>query len=562
MLEMLSGYTPKDLGFGDEFESYRVDPSSGREVQLEAIEYGVTCDKRFCAMSIPTGIGKSLIAVSIAKITGLRTVILTATKALQEQYSSAFKKYGLVDIKGRSNYQCNNNPELDCRDGGVVGCNCCNGHGCAYEVMRDRARNSNLVSANYAFWMNVNDHAGGLERTEREKLWKGENPVECLILDEGHVADVWLEGYLSTKIYEKEIKRWCDGKLIGDNIDQWKDISSMAMGDLEAEIEIAKQGLLVKGHRSSKLEVNELHNLERLYQKFERINGIKDDWIIEKFEGTRYGRLWSFDVIWPGRYSEQYLFCNVPKVIVMSATLRPKTMGLLGVKKEDFNFNEWPRVFAANRNPIYNIPAKNVDGKDIRIDRRIKNEDLITWVDHIDGIIAGRLDRKGLIQTVSYDRAKYLIDNSKYSEYMCGNTSDPESDTAVQVAETFRNSKPPKILVSPSFSMGWDFEGESCEYVIVCKIPFKNSNSKVQKERELRDPKYSSYMAMQELIQSSGRAMRSFEDRSEIFLTDGHVNWFLYQNKSLGSAWFINAVRKVNQIPKAPIRLADEKKIR
>ena len=44
------------------------------------------------------------------------------------------------------------------------------------------------------------------------------------------------------------------------------------MGDLEAEIEAYKGELLAsKGKRVSKLEVDKLHSLEKLYSKFERI---------------------------------------------------------------------------------------------------------------------------------------------------------------------------------------------------------------------------------------------------------------------------------------------------
>jgi Rad3-related DNA helicase len=232
----------------------------------------------------------------------------------------------------------------------------------------------------------------------------------------------------------------------------------------------------------------------------------------------------------------------------------------LGISKEVSEFKEWDRVFPANRNPIYSVPAKgdkNGGNKEyeIRIDRKTSNHDLSVWVEHIDCIIDGRMDRKGLIQTVSYDRAKYIIEHSRHADIMLGNTSDPDSDTAAQIAEAFRKADAPKILVSPSFSMGWDFPRSECEYIIVAKIPFKPQQSKVMKARENRDKQYGAYMAMQELIQSCGRGMRSFDDRCEVICVDGHLSWFLYANKSLACGWFVNAVRKVNSIPTAPIKL-------
>jgi Rad3-related DNA helicase len=238
----------------------------------------------------------------------------------------------------------------------------------------------------------------------------------------------------------------------------------------------------------------------------------------------------------------------------MSATLRPKTLGLLGVGKEHYEFKEWQRIFPAHRHPIYSIPARYQD-KDVRIDRRTTEEQMHAWVEHIDKIIEGRLDRKGIIQTVSYDRQKYLFEHSRHSQHFIGNTNDPDSETASQIADAFRRSRAPQVLVSPSFATGWDFPGEGCEYVIVCKVPFKPNQGKVQKAREERDKQYGAYLAMIDLVQSAGRGMRSADDRCEVFVVDGHLSWFLHQNSSLAPQWFVHGVRKMAEIPKAAEKL-------
>ena len=229
-------------------------------------------------------------------------------------------------------------------------------------------------------------------------------------------------------------------------------------------------------------------------------------------------------------------------------------MSLLGVGKDEYEFREWNRIFPGNRHPIYSIPARR-DGKDIRIDRRTTREDLQAWVDHIDSIIDGRLDRRGIIQTVSYERQRFLFDHSRHREHFLGNTADPDSDTAAEIAEEFRVAVPPRILVSPSFSTGWDFPGRECEYIVLCKVPFKGNGSKVQKVREERDPQYGAYGAMLEMVQGAGRGMRSSDDQCEVFVVDGHVNWFLFQNKNLAPGWFVRGLRKVVEIPEPPEKL-------
>lgn len=557
MLEILEGYKPKDLGL-DGYAEFRKDPQTGQEVQLEVIEFAAYCDKRFAAVSAPTGFGKQLIALSLMKLLGARSVALTGTKGLQDQYKRDGEQYGLCDVRGRGNYQCGDFANLDCRGGVSVGCRYTNGRGCEYERVKQKARNAESVSANYAYWLAVNDKATGLERGEEEAALFGENPVELLILDEAHEAPQILSDYLACRVYEGELRKWIgdDVKRMSDDIQEWKTAlkNEQVVENLRAEIRTMGMELAHLGKRATKEHVVELHKLEGTLQKAERISGMQDDWVCEKREGTRWGRQWNFDVIWPGRYAEQYLFCGVEKIVVMSATLRPKTMSLLGVGREDYEFREWQRIFPANRHPIYSIPAR-VDGKDVRVDRRTTDQQLRAWVDHIDLIIDMRLDRKGIIQTVSYDRQKFFMEHSRHAGIMMGNTQDPESDSAAEAAERFKKMPAPCLLVSPSFNTGWDFPGDSCEFIVICKVPFKPNRGKVQKAREERDKQYGAYQAMIELVQGAGRGMRSAEDRCEVFLCDGHVSWFLNQNKALAPDWFVKGVRRVMEVPKAPEKL-------
>ena len=556
-LDVLEGLRPVDLGLDpSEFPEYRRDARTGREVQLEVIEFGSYCEKRVAATNAPTGIGKQVIAVSIAKITNMRTVIGTATKALQDQYVRKLGHAGLVEIKGRANYQCAGFGHVDCRGGVTLGCKYSKGPSCPYRGALERARGSGLVVANYAYWLTANDKGGGLARVGEDREDFGDNPVELLVLDEADQAPRWLEEYLAVRVYEGEVKRWCDPKRLGEEVTEWVGLAGGVLDGLGEDLKARTVVLKGKGRSATKTELDEHHRLEKLKSKLERIKGMSGgDWVIERRDGTRWGREWRFDVVWPGRYAEQYLFCKVGKVVMMSATLRPKTLGLLGVSRGEYEFREWPRVFPANRHPIYLCPARGDDGKEVRVDRRTTEADMGLWLEHLDRILDGRLDRRGIIQTVSYDRAKYILDSSRHRDSMLGNTSDPDSETAVEIAEEFRRREPPAILVSPSFAIGWDFPGVECEYIIVCKVPFKPSMGKVGRAREQRDAQYSAYLTMQELVQGCGRGMRSEDDRCEVFVTDGHLGWFLGKFGSLGPDWFKLAVRRVSEIPVAPEKL-------
>jgi Rad3-related DNA helicase len=234
----------------------------------------------------------------------------------------------------------------------------------------------------------------------------------------------------------------------------------------------------------------------------------------------------------------------------MSATLRPTALTMLNIDKEDRAFREWPRVFPAQYTPIYHI--KNNDS--VRMDSKADDERLRKWVQMIDSVIDARLDRKGLIHTVSYLRQDFLLHHSRHRDLMIANTQDPEMPTAVEAVELFKSAAAPALLVSPSFSTGWDFPGVTCEYQIIAKVPFPDTRNKLMRARLERSQVYGNWLTMQDLVQACGRGTRSEKDRCEIFIVDDHISWFFYRNRNLAPRWF--EIVRVSEIPPAPPKLA------
>lgn len=558
-LSILDGYKPSDFGLdADVYPEYRKDPVTGQEVQLEVIEFAAYCEKRFACASAPVGIGKMLIAITLAKLTGLRTCIVVPYKGLERQYLDELGAH-VVGIRGRANYQCGDYANLDCRGGLSMGCRYASGNGCEYERKVHDAREAQVLVTNYDYWLNKNAHGGGLKRKDEEAELFGDNPIELLILDEGDESADKLSEYLACRIYENEIKRWIDPRELGDKIETWKAFVKAHAGELDAEIRTAGMELAHLGRKATAQQVAVLHGLEKLKDKFERIAGIQDDWVLEERVGTKWGRMWAFDVIWPGRYAEAHLFLGVPKVVIMSGTLTPKDLSLIGVAKEQYEYRQWPSIFPIAKQPTYLCPARKTgaDGKQvsIRIDKNTTEADKQLWIEHMDAFIEARLDRKGLILATSYDYAKYIMEHSRWSEHMVGNTNDPDSDNAQDMFDKFCEMNAPKIMVSPSFGRGWNFSYKRAEYIIIPKCPFIPMFSKVMKARLERDKAYGDLLAMKKVEQGNGRPKRAPDDRAETILMDGHFDYFLYKNKYLAQEWFVSSVRKVMQLPKAPAKL-------
>lgn len=565
---------PCDIGLPAHLTSYR-------PAQWEAIEHAIYSPERFSVICAPTGIGKTLIAMSIQAITSLRTETVTASKGLQTQYNREFgepllarltkrllgNKHHrnlpavgstsaspyLVDIRGKDNYTCTERTRMTCGDGPRIGCTLAPSTFCRYHNQLSITHKSSNFITNYAYHLHMNKQARGLEPKLGAK-----NPIQILILDEAHNAPIELANFLAVSIGERECKNLLHtSPPQSEDIQEWLDWAK-TWGEY-AVLEAKERGLLL-GKGSIQDAHRDLPNIRKLDALGKRLQSLRENirdpkgWTCEEKVNRNGGTYWHFDPVWPGLYAERHLFVNIPKVILLSATIRPKTMALLGVANGDFNFREWPRQFPVHRSPIYHIPA-------VRMNWKTTYNELIAWTEVIDTIIDSRgkeAGRKGIIHTVSYDRQEFLMLHSRHRSLMMGNTSDPNSETAAEIVDKFKAAPGPAILISPSFSTGWDFPGRQCEWQIICKLPFPNSKSKVMKERIKRDNRYLDYITMQELVQACGRGTRFELDRCETFIVDDMINGFAWRAKAQAPGWFLVRPMQRGKLPKLPPSLLSE----
>lgn len=530
----LSQFEPDELGLPPQFTSFRPCQIEAVEQCLESIELGV----RFDGLGLPTGSGKSLVAAVLHKVTGMRTVVLTATKGLQAQYLHAFQSMGIVDVRGKANYECQEKDGLSCRFGQLEGCEqlaCMEG---GYEAARRRFQWGRFGVTNYQYWVRANVFGRGLEPAV-DKDCLPPNPVEMLVCDESHSCLEELSRALQVALREDRLLGLgMRGYPKSDDLAEWAGWAGQAKRHVEGSLKIAVLEYRRSRTRAHRDRVYQLQELDEALEAVERMSD--GDWVLEMQLGTEHGRRWQFDCVWPGKWAEARLFVGVPHVVMMSGTLRPQTMTMLGIGKDVRRFREWPRQFPAERSPVYQVPS-------VRLNHKVTEEGLLKWVEVIDDIIDSRLERKGIVHTVSYRRQQFLLDHSRHSSIMLANTKEPDSDSAVEVLEKFREASPPAVLVSPSFGTGWDFPGDDARWQVIGKVPFPEFKSKVMQARLEKSPRHTAYLTMQELVQACGRGMRSAEDWCETLVVDDSLTFFMVQNKDLAPGWF-----KVVRLARAP----------
>ena len=171
-----------------------------------------------------------------------------------------------------------------------------------------------------------------------------------------------------------------------------------------------------------------------------------------------------------------------------------------------------------------------------RVSYRSDDYSATIWQSRIDQIIQRRLDRKGIVFTVSYDRARLLMSRSRYKNIMLTHST---GDVTL-VINRFKQMKAPAVLVSPSVTTGYDFPAElyNIRYIVVGKIPYPDTRDPVMEARRRDDPDWPSYMAMDTLIQETGRATRSETDKCEVLVVDDNICWFYPKFQHFAPKWF------------------------
>jgi len=487
-------------------------------------------DSRFLCAAIPTGFGKSLLATLPSLLSRYKTVYMTSTIGLQEQLLRDFKSAGMVDIRGQGRYQCIQFPKLNveqapCHHGYI----CSKFLSCLYYSQLDEAKSSPLVITNYAYWLAQSNYSDGFTPIKKAMPY-------LAIMDEAHQADRALESFLKVEFAPQELSEFEEGWAEWSWAEWQAGCSNVLPRTEDEENTITKEIIEIfkVGGDAPPILSNRLTYLKRLNHKLKSISTSLVEWIQESSVTV------SFTPKWVRNYNRS-LFLTVPKIILMSAFLTPKTIETLGVDPKAVTWIEAPDPFDSRNTPITHVETTRVDFK-------TPPENMRHWARRIDDIIRGRQDRKGIVFTVSYARAEMLRDMSEFQGQMY--THKPWD--VVRVVEQFKKASAPAVLVSPTVTTGWDFPGDTCEYIVVGKVPQPDSTGEVLKARRAEDSDWPSYLAMQTLVQEAGRGTRSERDRCEVLVVDDHFKWFWPKFKHFAPGWFQNRYTgSVGTIPRA-----------
>lgn len=485
--------------FGLPYTAWR----TGQQLAIRTAQYPKT---PHVVIQAPTGSGKSLIAAALTRMDERRRVILTATKGLMDQYGGLFPF--LYDIRGMSNYEClaardefrktfalRRGPVM-CDDGPCHGGARCTlkDNGCLYFDRYRSALGHRTPLTNYAFWLAIRRYGKGLG-------------IADPICDEAHALPEQLMSACGLDIAKSLFTSPPPTTRAG-----WREWAELQIHTLAPG---SDDDTRVRRNKT----VETLKVLAR----------IDDTW--EWDEGDRSFR---FEPVVPRLLLPLlHTFDRASTVVYLSATITPHTLKLLAINPTDVTFHAMRSTFPVERGPVYLCPGA-------RNDYRTSEADLGELYAAMWDFAEPRLGRNGIIHTVSYQRARQIY-GAAPPDIRRRMVLHKGSDDLPHAVEGYRQT-PGAILVSPSVMTGWDFPGRDCEWQMLPKVPFPNTQSRIMKARIAATEGYRDHLTMQNLVQACGRGNRYEQDSCETAIFDENAKWFLRKFSDLAPQSFLDRV--------------------
>ncbi len=495
-------------------------------------------------LCMPTGVGKSHIAMTVAKSLG-SSFIVTAQKILQDQYTRDFEF--VYPMKGMSNFPCleiykrtgisyneaARDPRLGCNFGvcswetktpeGKKETEYCKykpsismlavfnqgtegerisepiKETCHYYNQKFQALLATHALFNYSSYFQTRLYSKGMEEYLERK---------CLVADEAHEIENQIIGYIGLDIlpsYMDDVGlQFAD--FVTDTIDGTLEIMD-ALGDgytriiqrLEADDPRTDQTLRLRRRRES---------IDTSVAKIEKD---PENFVVQEYRdfSDNVTKI-SIKPIEVGKYTKQ--FFDMPHQLFMSATIHKgrfcKTMDM---PESECAFVEVPLS-------PFPVRSRRIKFHNVRwLNYRSTAEDYDAVYRKAEEIMDQYPDKKGLVLTTTKRQCGDLqsLVGSRVSIAHEG----VEGKRAA-VLDAHAKTHRPNVLASPSLWYGVDLKDDLSRFQIIVKAPYLSMADKRTKVKAQRDRDWYQYATLVKLLQGFGRSVRNESDYCDTHVLD------------------------------------------
>jgi ATP-dependent DNA helicase DinG len=532
------------------------------------IENAINSGYRRILLCAPTGIGKSHIAITLAKQFG-RSFVVTAQKQLQDQYVSDFPF--LHAIKGKSTYPCldlmkernvhtkktamqlglncsigvcekgkkkirledgfvkevpdycKHKPSLDdfqVSDQGLESeqVNCTLKNACLYYEKKYAAGLASHGIFNYDSYFQAKKYSSILKPYM-------DRPV--MIFDEAHEIEDRIIGFIGIDIVKTHLT---DVGLSFDNYDvtDLKLVEALLEDLIRAYSGLNKD---ITWQRRHQKEVTRIKNrLERFRTAYDELIQNRENFIVNNVERDDKNKITSVSIrpLDISQYAEQ--FFDAPHQIFMSATLSKNMLcNMTGFDPDKVAFIDVEKSpFPKENRKITFLNTRFVSW-------RSTPEDKTAVIEEIDKIMQKHANERGLILTSSiaycYEIKNQLSESSAKRIRMLHSQGDEDKKTKEEILKEHAE-KGNSVLLSSSAWVGLDLKDDLSRFQIIAKVPYPNLSEKRVKIKMGKNQGWYDNVTLIKLLQGFGRSVRSESDIAVTYVLDGNARKLLDKMRS------------------------------
>ncbi len=515
-----TGFSIEKIGYGDYYG-----------FTLKGLGYLFDIGERYLLddFTVTHNSGKSIIGMTLCK-EYQRSLYLCSTKTLQSQLQKDFPE--AVLLMGRNNYPCIYNrmtessfPQITCEDciaefnkelvsysdSFMEDGRFCKSK-CIYEKQKKLALKSQITITNMTYFIIESNFIG---------RFTGCNMV---VVDECDELESEMLRFVSLNISDKQMERFkLEPPQYKTKVESWKVWANHYLPYIGKQLEIL--GMQLKKGREDISFLRSYKSVNALHKKMTIFKDIVDDtWIYEERKDR-----WEFKPIWISQFMKDNFWDHADRFVLMSAT--PPPPKLLGL--ENCEQIEIPSQFSKENRRIIYQPMANLTHKTM-------DEERPKLLKGVREIIDSHPNEKGLIHTVSYSLADYLVKNLNNGRII---THDGKGRT--NALETFKKCDYPAVLISPSMDRGVDLPYDECRFLICCKLPFPDLSDK-QVSSRLYSGSFGKYWYASQtantLQQMTGRGCRSIDDTCVSYILDRQFENFYGHHSGFLHGWWTEAL--------------------
>jgi Rad3-related DNA helicase len=530
-----------------------------REIQkeiLQGIEEKIKSGYKTIILSAPTGVGKSLIAATLARYFG-SSFIVTASKQLQDQYSKDLKF--LMPVKGKSNFACLKLMDqesllksdtkgaiqrgLTCEKGVCEETTMKNGKkvkescqfkpklgephddtkdSCYYYEQKYRALTSPHSIWNYAAYFQL------MKFNKKAYAEYVSKPIA--VFDEAHKVEDQIIQFIGVDIYSTYLSE-C-------HIDEKPyDLSEMNMvakllDDLARSYSEQIKELLDSRAFILNPDYTLLAKLESRYEKMANAHAElfinKSNFVVNDPFNDERGNFRSISVKPLDISKYVKTFFDMENQVFMSATIdKDSFCENTGLDPDKVGFVDTPRSpFSPDSRRINFLNTRKLSYSSSR-------DDELAVIKKIDDIMTQHSTERGLILTSSEKKCVDIRNNLSEKNRQRIRICHSRNENGMTQDEVLQDHAFDEdgVLLSSSLWEGVDLKDDLSRFQIIAKVPYPNLSEKRTKDKMKRFPLWYKSQTLTKLLQGFGRSIRSENDWAVTYVLDSAASDLLLQSK-------------------------------